>query len=87
MNSTPEVKIDAADAAELAEMLQFLSQWLGHDPARLGASWNSSSATPTGLRNCAATWTGSSSCSAAVTASPSLGHDRWLNILNRRVYR
>ena len=34
----PEVKLDAADAAELAEMLQFLSQWLSRDPARLGAS-------------------------------------------------
>ena len=34
----PEVKLDAADAAELAEMLQFLSQWLGRDPARLGPS-------------------------------------------------
>jgi hypothetical protein len=26
------------DAAELAEMLQFLSQWLARDPARLAAS-------------------------------------------------
>jgi hypothetical protein len=34
----PEVKLDVTDAAELAEMLQFLSQWLGRDPARLGAS-------------------------------------------------
>jgi hypothetical protein len=34
----PEVKLDAADAAELAEMLQFLSQWLARDPARLTAS-------------------------------------------------
>jgi len=34
----PEVKLDAADAAELAEMLQFLSQWLTRNPARLGAS-------------------------------------------------
>ena len=33
-----EVKLDAADAAELAEMLQFLSQWLARDPDRLGAS-------------------------------------------------
>ena len=32
----PEVKLDAADAAKLAEMLQFLSQWLARDPARLG---------------------------------------------------
>jgi hypothetical protein len=34
----PEVKLDAADAAELAEMLQFLSQWLTRDPGRLGES-------------------------------------------------
>ena len=34
----PEMKLDAVDAAELAEMLQFLSQWLARDPARLGAS-------------------------------------------------
>jgi hypothetical protein len=34
----PEVKLNAADAAELAEMLQFLSHWLARDPSRLGAS-------------------------------------------------
>jgi hypothetical protein len=34
----PEVKLDAVDAAELAEILQFLSQWLARDPGRLGAS-------------------------------------------------
>jgi hypothetical protein len=34
----PEVRLDLADAAELAELLQFLSQWLTRDPARLGAS-------------------------------------------------
>src|SRR5262249_30961183 len=34
----PEVKLDAADAAELAEMLQFLSQWLAREPACLSAS-------------------------------------------------
>jgi hypothetical protein len=34
----PEVKLDATDAAELAEMLQFLSEWLARDPTRLGAS-------------------------------------------------
>ena len=34
----PEVKLDSADAAELAEMLRFLSQWLARDPARLGDS-------------------------------------------------
>jgi hypothetical protein len=34
----PDMKLDASDAAELAEMLQFLSQWLARDPGRLGAS-------------------------------------------------
>jgi hypothetical protein len=34
----PEVKLDVTDAAELAEMLQFLSQWLARDPGRLGPS-------------------------------------------------
>jgi hypothetical protein len=31
----PEVRLNAA---ELAEMLQFLSEWLARDPARLSAS-------------------------------------------------
>jgi len=35
----PEIKLDAVDAAELAEILQFLSQWLARDPARLGDSF------------------------------------------------
>ena len=34
----PEVRLDAVDAAELAELLQFLAEWLARDPARLGAS-------------------------------------------------
>jgi hypothetical protein len=34
----PEVRLNAADAAELAEMLQFLSEWLAQDPGRLSAS-------------------------------------------------
>jgi hypothetical protein len=34
----PEVRLDLADAAELAELLQFLVQWLARDPVRLGAS-------------------------------------------------
>ncbi len=34
----PEVKLDAGDAAELAEMLQFLTGWLRHDSGRLAAS-------------------------------------------------
>jgi hypothetical protein len=34
----PDVKLDAAHAAELAEMLQFLDGWLARDPARLAES-------------------------------------------------
>ena len=34
----PEVRLDAADAAELSEMLQFLSEWLARDPNRLAIS-------------------------------------------------
>jgi hypothetical protein len=34
----PEIKLDVTDATELAEMLQFLSQWLARDPACLAAS-------------------------------------------------
>jgi hypothetical protein len=33
----PGVTLDAADAAEQADMLQFLSDWLARDPGRLGA--------------------------------------------------
>ena len=32
------VTLNASDAAELAEMLQFLADWLERDPGRLGAS-------------------------------------------------
>jgi hypothetical protein len=38
VNSMPGVKLDDADAAELAEMLQFLTGWLARDPSRLGTS-------------------------------------------------
>ena len=34
----PDVSLNATDAAQLAEMLQFLSEWLTRDPARLAAS-------------------------------------------------
>ena len=34
----PEVRLDAVDAAELAEMLQFLTGWLARDPSRLAHS-------------------------------------------------
>jgi len=34
----PELRMDVVDAAELAELLQFISQWLARDPDRLGIS-------------------------------------------------
>lgn len=34
----PRMSMDAVDAAELAELLQFLAGWLASDPGRLGAS-------------------------------------------------
>ena len=34
----PELRLDVVDAAELAEPLQFLGEWLARDPDRLGAS-------------------------------------------------
>jgi len=34
----PDVSLNATDAAQLAEMLQFLSEWLARDPAHLGDS-------------------------------------------------
>ena len=34
----PELRLDVVDAAELAELLQFISQWLARDPDRLGIS-------------------------------------------------
>ena len=34
----PDLRLDAGDAVELAELLQFLAEWLARDPGRLGAS-------------------------------------------------
>ena len=34
----PSMNLDVVDAAELAELLQFLSGWIGSDPARLAPS-------------------------------------------------
>lgn len=67
----PEVRLDAGDAAELAELLQFLAEWLARDPARLGESLEEFVGhPPTASSNCTVTLSGSSSCSAATTASP-----------------
>ena len=34
----PTTSLDTSDAAELAQMLQFLTDWLAADPAQLDAS-------------------------------------------------
>jgi hypothetical protein len=34
----PSMNLDAVDAAELAELLQYLTGWLASDPARLATS-------------------------------------------------
>jgi hypothetical protein len=34
----PRISLDSTDAGELADMLQFLADWLARDPGRLGAS-------------------------------------------------
>ena len=34
----PAISLDTADAIELAEILQFLADWLATDPARLSPS-------------------------------------------------
>ena len=38
VNPMPDLRLDAVDAVELAELLQFLAGWLARDPDRLGAS-------------------------------------------------
>ena len=75
------VTLNTNDAAELAEMLQFLADWLkGVTPAASAHRLKTSSAIPpTTPASCARTCTGSPSCSAAETANPSsaqTGHNR-----------
>jgi hypothetical protein len=75
----PEVRLDAADAAELAEMLRVLTGWLARDPPAWPLPWKSSLATPPMTSaSCARTWSGLSFCSAAATASRSSAHDQGL---------
>jgi hypothetical protein len=67
----PAIKLDVTDAAELAEMLQFLSGWLGRDPARLGPSLEEFVGhPPTASTSYVTTWSALCSCSTAATASP-----------------
>lgn len=73
----PEVKLDATDAAELAEMLQFLTGWLARDPAASPyRSKNSWATRPMGSPSCTRTWNGSSSCSAGSDGEPLFGPGR-----------
>jgi hypothetical protein len=59
------MKLDVVDAAELAELLQFLSRWLARDPGRLGASLAELAGHPAyGLDELRGDLDGSSSCSA-----------------------
>jgi hypothetical protein len=68
----PSMTLDAVDAAELAEMLAFLSQWLARDPGRLGPSLEDFTGHPAyGIQHLRDDWTASSSSSAAATKSSS----------------
>jgi hypothetical protein len=72
----PEVRLDAADGAELAEMLQFLSQWLAHDPAAWPLPWKSWWATPAyGIQDLRSDLERLVFLLAEATASPSSTHD------------
>jgi hypothetical protein len=42
----PDMSLDTGDATELAELLQFLSDWLASDPGRLGTSLQKFAGTP-----------------------------------------
>jgi hypothetical protein len=68
-----QIHLELVDAAELAEALTFISQWLAgptttNSKPRFAASWAS---TATNSPNCAPTWPDSASCSATTTASNS----------------
>ena len=80
VTTMPELRLDIVDAAELAELLQFLSRGWPATGAASAPPWRSSSATPPATSaSCARTWTGSPSCSAATTARPCSAptHRRW----------
>ena len=65
----PEVRLNAADAGELTEMLVFLSEWLSRDPEGLAASLAEFVGHPAyGLNELHGDLDGSCSCSAAATA-------------------
>jgi hypothetical protein len=73
----PEVRLEVTGAAELAEMLQFLSQWLARDPACLGASLEDFVGHPAyNTQQLRKDLDPLSSCSAAATVSPCSGSRR-----------
>jgi hypothetical protein len=73
----PDMKLDAADTAELAEMLQFLSHWLARNPRRLAASLEEFVGQPAyGITQLRQDLERLPSCSAAATANSSPAHDR-----------
>jgi hypothetical protein len=66
------MNLDIVDAAELAELLQFLTGWIASDPARLAPSLLAFVGhPPSACRSSATTWIASPSCSAAMTANHS----------------
>ena len=81
----PSLSLDVGDAAELGEMLQFLSGWLAADRLVLGLSLaRLLAATPTTSVSYGLTLIGSRSCSTAMAeshsstqASPSTSHPMW----------
>jgi hypothetical protein len=67
--SMPTTTLDTSDAVELAELLQFLHDWLAADPARLGESLNGFVGSPGyDLGELPPTSPSSPSCSAPLTA-------------------
>jgi hypothetical protein len=72
----PRITLDLGDAAELAEMLTFLADWMAEARSR---SWTAASPpTPATPTRYAPTFTGSYSCSASATgarSSASRHHD------------
>ena len=64
----PAIRVDTADAVELAELLQFLGDWLESDRDNLAHPWRGSPTTrPAALPRCATISPGSGSFSASPT--------------------
>lgn len=82
----PSLSLDAVDAAELAELLRFIRQWLGGTDHASSRPHSAASSAPraTTSPNCAPTWPASPSCSATTTASNSSGLARADRALSAR---